>query len=331
VFAPTARPEGDSDADRPTVVWERHPRRDGGGGPRLLLSPPKAPRRPAPDDAPQAGVTGTGERVTDADRGPSAPMADSTRATEALAPAPVRRARPAPRPDPDDDPAPRRSAGSATRTGGATRRSTRGAATGVKLTPARQGSFLRELPFLLIIAVVLALLVKSLVVQAFYIPSRSMEPTLAIGDRVLVNRLAFRFGEPEHGDVVVFFRPDPDAGKQPTGVIGFLKRAAAQGLGNAPPGSEDLIKRVIGKPGDVLFARNGKLWRNGEQLNETYLRPETKTSSFGPVRVPEGHIWVMGDNREDSQDSRKFGPVDEEVLVGRAMVLIWPFDHVGKL
>ena len=196
---------------------------------------------------------------------------------------------------------------------------------------ARRAGFLRELPFLLIIAVVLAILVKGMIVQAFYIPSESMLPTLHKNDRVLVNRLAYRFGRPKHGQVIVFYRPDPEAGPQPTGFVGFLKRAAAQGLGYAPPGTEDLIKRVIGEPGDVLFARNGKVWRNGKPLDEPYVKPGARTTAFGPIRVPEGHVWVMGDNREDSQDSRKFGPVPESTLVGRAVVLIWPFGNVSGL
>jgi signal peptidase I len=194
-----------------------------------------------------------------------------------------------------------------------------------------RSGFIRELPFLLIIAVVLAILVKGMVVQAFYIPSGSMENTLKIGDRVLVNRLAYRFGEPKHGQVIVFYRPDPKAGPQPTGVFGFLKRATAQGLGYAPPGTEDLIKRVIGEPGDVLFARNGKVWRNGKPIDEPYIKPGVRTSAFGPIRVPEGHVWVMGDNRENSEDSRRFGPVPKETFVGRAVVLIWPFGNVGGL
>jgi signal peptidase I len=196
---------------------------------------------------------------------------------------------------------------------------------------AGRAAFLRELPFLLIVAVLLAVIVKGLVVQAFYIPSSSMEPTLQVGDRVLVNRLAYRQGTPGHGQVIVFYRPDPDAGPQPTGVAGFVKRAVAQGLGYAPPGTEDLIKRVIGEPGDVLFARNGKVWRNGRPLDEPYVKPGARTSAFGPIRVPDDHVWVMGDNREDSADSRKFGLVPTETLVGRAVVLIWPFGNVSRL
>jgi signal peptidase I len=195
----------------------------------------------------------------------------------------------------------------------------------------RGKAFWRELPVLLVIAILLALLVKGFVLQAFFIPSKSMLPTLEVGDRVLVNRLAFRVGEPQHGQVVVFIRPDPNAAPPPQGPLGIVQRAVASGLGNAPPGSEDLIKRVIGVPGDVVAARKGRLLRNGRPVDEPYLTKGTKTSSFGPVRIPPGHLWVMGDNREDSADSRRFGPVPQADLVGRAVVLIWPFDNVGGL
>ena len=190
--------------------------------------------------------------------------------------------------------------------------------------------FWRELPVLLLIAVLLALLVKGFVLQAFYIPSKSMEPTLKVGDRVLVNRLAYRAGQPQHGQIVVFIRPDPNAAP-PQGPLAVVQRAVASGLGNAPPGSEDLIKRVIGVPGDVVAARNGRLLRNGQVVAEPYLAKGTVTQSFGPVRVPPDHLWVMGDNRENSADSRRFGPIPEGDLVGRAVVLVWPFTSVSGL
>jgi signal peptidase I len=189
----------------------------------------------------------------------------------------------------------------------------------------------QELPFLAMIAVILAVMVKAFVVQAYYIPSRSMVPTLDIGDRVLVNRTAYRFGTPQHGQVAVFIRPDSDAARPAAGVAGATQRMLAKAFGNAPPGTEDLIKRVIGRPGDVVAARGGKLFRNGREVNEPYLEPGTVTSTFGPVRVPPDSLWMMGDNREDSADSRTFGPIRESDLVGRAVVLIWPFDNAGSL
>jgi signal peptidase I len=187
-----------------------------------------------------------------------------------------------------------------------------------------------ELPVLVVIALILAVGIKSLLVQAFYIPSESMLPTLKVNDRVLVNRLAFRFGEPERGQVVVFVKRDPESAPDP-GPLGLVQRAVAQGLGNAPPGSEDLIKRVIGVPGDTVQGKGGRVLVNGEPIDEPYLAAETTTSSFGPVKVRPGHLFVMGDNREGSLDSRRFGQVPQDDLVGRAVVLLWPFDSVGGL
>jgi signal peptidase I len=187
-----------------------------------------------------------------------------------------------------------------------------------------------EVPVLMVIALLIAVGIKSLLVQAFYIPSESMTPTLEVNDRVLVNRLAYRFGEPQRSQVVVFVRRDPGAVTNP-GPLGLVQRAVAQGLGNAPPGSEDLIKRVIGVPGDSVEGKDGRIFINGRAIPEPYLAPGTETSSFGPVRIKPGHVFVMGDNRGDSLDSRRFGQIPESDLVGRAVVLLWPFDSVGGL
>jgi signal peptidase I len=189
--------------------------------------------------------------------------------------------------------------------------------------------FLGELPFLLAAALILTVLVKGFLVQAFFIPSRSMEPTLEVGDRVVVNRLAYRIGEPAHGDVVVFLRPVGTGEAQPSGPLSWVRRAVAQGLGGTPPGSEDLIKRVVGLPGDKLEGKEGQLWRNGHAVSEPYLAGGGYTSKFGPVRLKPGEYWVMGDNREDSADSRVFGPVPRSALVGRAVLTVWPVTHIG--
>jgi signal peptidase I len=191
--------------------------------------------------------------------------------------------------------------------------------------------FFAELPFLLVAALILTVLVKGFLIQAFFIPSRSMEPTLDVGDRVVVNRLAYRLGDPAPGQVVVFLRPTGVGQPAATGPISWVRRAVAQGLGGTPPGSEDLIKRVVGVPGDELEGRDGHLIRNGEEVDEPYLRPGTFTSDFGKVRVRPDHVWVMGDNREDSADSRSFGQVPRSALVGRAVVTIWPVRHSGGL
>jgi signal peptidase I len=195
----------------------------------------------------------------------------------------------------------------------------------------RQTRLSAELPVLMLLAFVLAVLVKGFLVQAFYIPSRSMEPTLDVGDRVVVNRMAYRLGEPQPGQVVVFVRETgatPPAGDGP---LSWVRRAVAQGLGGTPPGSEDLIKRVVGLPGDIVEGRKGRLWRNGRPVAEPYLPPHTFTSDFGPVKVRPGHYWMMGDNREDSADSRYFGQVPRSALVGRAIAKVWPIPHVGSL
>jgi signal peptidase I len=156
-----------------------------------------------------------------------------------------------------------------------------------------------------------------------------MEPTLEVGDRVVVNRLAYRVGEPAHGDVVVFLRPTDARDARPGGPLSWVRRAVAQGLGGTPPGSEDLIKRVVGLPGDKLQGRDGRLWRNGRRVPEAYLAGRGFTSDFGPVRVKPDHYWVMGDNREDSADSRVFGQVPRSTLVGRAVLTVWPVTHLG--
>jgi len=191
--------------------------------------------------------------------------------------------------------------------------------------------FFAELPFLLVAAVVLTVLVKGFLIQAFFIPSRSMEPTLDVGDRVVVNRLAYRLGNPHHGQVVVFLRPTEDEQASASGPVSWVRRAVAQGLGGTPPGNEDLIKRVVGLPGDGVEGRDGYLWRNGVRVDEPYLRPNTFTSEFKKVKIRPDHFWVMGDNREDSADSRSFGQVERSALVGRAVLTVWPVPHAGGL
>jgi signal peptidase I len=191
--------------------------------------------------------------------------------------------------------------------------------------------FFAELPFLLVAALILTILVKGFLIQAFFIPSRSMEPTLDVGDRVVVNRLAYRLGDPAHGQVVVFLRPTGVDQAPAGGPISWVRRAVAQSLGGTPPGSEDLIKRVVGLPGDVVEGRGGYLVRNGRRVDEPYLRRTTFTSDFKKVRIKPGHYWVMGDNREDSADSRTFGQIDRSQLVGRAVLTVWPVPHARGL
>jgi len=160
-------------------------------------------------------------------------------------------------------------------------------------------------------ALVAALLIKTFLFQAFFIPSASMEPTLHIGDRVLVNKLSYQFGDIERGDLVVFKRPD-------------LAAEAAAAV-------RDLIKRVIALPGETVEARDGEIYINGEKLDEDYLPTGTISENLPSQVVPAGKIWVMGDNRTNSRDSRVLGPIDVDTIHGRAFVRIWPLGAFGLL
>ena len=188
-----------------------------------------------------------------------------------------------------------------------------------------------EFPLLIVVALAVAILIKTFLFQAFYIPSSSMEDTLLINDRVLVNKLTYRFGDIGRGDVIVF--DDPRGGFEEDGesVIDSAVRNVLESVGLATPRSE-FIKRVIGLPGDVVEGIEGGVWVNGVRLAEPYLKdPGFTIAPFGPVNVPADHLFVMGDNRAASQDSRFFGPIPTEDVVGKAFVIIWPPGRWGGL
>jgi len=189
--------------------------------------------------------------------------------------------------------------------------------------------FFGELPILIITALVLALLIKGFLFQAFYIPSGSMEPTLHPGDRVLVNKIPYYFGDPQRGDIIVFENPDPSADTD-RGIIGGFVHWVASGLGVSTNPEEDFIKRVIGVPGDSIRCEGAKVYVNGERIAEPYLDQRT---SCEPVKeVPTGMLFVMGDNRRASNDSRfGLGPVPIDRVVGKAFVKIWPPSRMGLL
>ncbi len=196
----------------------------------------------------------------------------------------------------------------------------------------QERSFLREVPILVLIALIVAILIKTFLVQAFFIPSSSMEQTLKPGDRVLVNKLAYRFGDIHEGDVIVFKNPDEGAIPH-RGAIGGFFHWLGEGLGFAQPPNEDLIKRVIGLPGDTVQIRDHTVFVNDKPLSEPYLTPAAKASMspYGPVTVPTGELFVLGDNRGDSADSRIIGFIPEKNVVGRAFVIIWPPGDWGGL
>jgi signal peptidase I len=186
--------------------------------------------------------------------------------------------------------------------------------------------FFGELPILIITALVLALLIKAFLFQAFYIPSGSMEPTLMPGDRVLVNKIPYYFHDPRRGDVIVFENPTANADR---GIVGGFVHWLAQGLGVSGGADEDYIKRVIGLPGDHITCANGAVFINGNKLLEPY---ETQRTQCQPATVPAGRLFVMGDNRSESNDSRyELGTVPLGKVVGKAFVIMWPPSNIGLL
>jgi signal peptidase I len=166
------------------------------------------------------------------------------------------------------------------------------------------------LPVILLVSFALVFgFVRPVVAAPFYVGSRSMVPTLKVWDRVLIDKLAYDLEEPQRGDIVLFESPDGD--------------------------KDPLIKRVVALPGDSVELRKGELLVNGERVEESYLhrRPCVhgipRTCSFGPETVPKNHVFVMGDNRANSFDSRFFGPVPEKNLIGEALFRFWPPGRLG--
>lgn len=155
-------------------------------------------------------------------------------------------------------------------------------------------------------AFLLALLIQLLVVKPFVIPSVSMQPTLEMGDRVLVNRLVYHFRSPERGDIIVFHPPNVES-------------------------SEPFIKRVVAVAGDTVSVHGGLLWINGQAQEEPYLKEASIVDDYPEITIAPGYVWAMGDNRNNSGDSRVFGPVKEDLILGEAFAVYWPPRHMKGL
>lgn len=195
----------------------------------------------------------------------------------------------------------------------------------------------------MVIAVVLTLVVRTFLVQAFFIPSGSMEPTLQVGDRVLVSKLSYRFGDVQRGDVIVFDGEDSFAGSEevapPSGALAKAGRAVGAFLGISPS-EKDFTKRVIGLPGDHVVCCDSakRLTVNGRAISEPYVMPGDAASDVAfDIMVPPSRLWVMGDHRSDSADSRAHlgdpggGTVPRDRVIGKVVVRFWPLNRTGSV
>jgi signal peptidase I len=171
----------------------------------------------------------------------------------------------------------------------------------------RPRRWILEWSVVLVVAVGLAVAVRAFVLQTYFIPSPSMEPTLLIGDRILVDKVSYHLHDVKRGDIVVFAKPPKEV---------------------ADPSIKDLVKRVIGLPGDTVSSSGGRVYINGKPLHEPWLPPGTVTTGIATQRIPPNEYFVMGDNRADSQDSRFFGPIPRSLIVGRVILRIWPFSRI---
>jgi signal peptidase I len=169
-----------------------------------------------------------------------------------------------------------------------------------------QNQWVAEWLAVLLVAVGAAFGVRIWVAQTYLIPSASMEPTLMIGDRILVDKLSYHLHGVGRGDIIVFAKPAKET---------------------SDPAIKDLVKRVIGLPGEVISSRGGQVDIDGKALREPWLPPGTVTTGIVRQKIPPNEYFVMGDNRSDSQDSRFFGPIPRSLIVGRAVLRIWPLSR----
>ncbi len=169
-------------------------------------------------------------------------------------------------------------------------------------------SFIKQSIILIVISLVIAKLISAFVLQTIWIPSGSMVPTIMPGDRVLVAKFYYRIFEPKAGDVILFHPP--------------------VGTGD---GGIDLIKRVIAVENSKVVEEKGKMFIDDNEIDEPYIREDNSNASYGPLVVPGGELFVMGDNRANSKDSRFIGTIKEEEVIGKALFTYWPINRAGIL
>ena len=174
-----------------------------------------------------------------------------------------------------------------------------------RVMPVRKKSAFREIVESIAIAVLLAAIIRIFILEPFYIPSGSMIPTLMINDRIIVSKFNYYFSEPKRGDVVVFKYPKDQ--------------------------EKRFVKRLIAFGGETIETKNSKLYINGKETPENYLPPGLRFADFGPFKVPPDSYFMMGDNRNNSDDSRVWGKMPKELMIGKAEFIYWPFDHLKKL
>jgi len=205
----------------------------------------------------------------------------------------------------------------------------------VKTKQKSAGGSLLELIVIVAVALGLALVIQAVLVKPYRIPSESMVPTLEVGQRVLVNRLGNRFNDPQVGDVVVFH---PPAGAE-TDTCGNQDRAEGQACNRPTRARADVnfIKRIVAGPGDTLRIVDGHVFRNGKRQADPYIADSCAGDAGRgctlptPVKIPAGHWFMMGDNRGESDDSRFWGPVPRDWIIGPAFATYWPPDRIGLL
>jgi signal peptidase I len=182
----------------------------------------------------------------------------------------------------------------------------------------------------LVVALTVAVLIKTFLIQPFYIPTESMLPTIEVNDRVMVSKLSYRFGQPQRGDIVVFLSPlnyDPDS----ESILDKVGRNVLEAVGIRTASADDLIKRVVAVEGDTVEVKEGSLFVNGEQVAEPYVLEQGVMPDFAAQEVPQGSVFVMGDNRRISYDSRVFGAIPLDYVLGKAVIRIWPPSRFGAV